>query len=159
MADLNALERSEALESGLIDIGMAARASGVSTKMIRYYESIGLLPGVARTQAHYRVYSAHDMHRLRFIGRARSLGFSIEEIRDLLALWDDRKRPSSEVKVIASAHIAGLRERIAQMQAMVDTLEDLARRWHGDHRPDCPILHDIGSGAQKHRIRLDSAHE
>lgn len=143
MADPNTLERSEALQSGLIDIGMAARASGVSAKMIRHYESIGLMPGVARTQANYRVYSAHDVHRLQFIGRARALGFSMQEIRGLLALWDDHERPSSEVKRIATAHIAELRERIDQMQTMVDTLEDLARRCHGDYRPDCPILHDL----------------
>ena len=140
-------ERVEALRSGLIDIGMAARASGVSAKMIRHYEAIGLLPGVARTQANYRVYSTQDVHRLRFVGRARALGFSIAEIRDLLALWDDRARPSSEVKRIATAHIADLRQRIGQMQAMVDTLDDLSRRCQGDHRPDCPILHDLAGDA------------
>ena len=144
MSHANPMERSEALRSVLVDIGMAAHASGVSAKMIRHYESIGLLPGVARTQSNYRVYSAQDIHRLQFIGRARSLGFSTEEIRGLLTLWDDRKRPSSEVKAIATAHIADLRERIDRMQAMVDTLEDLAQRCHGDHRPDCPILRALG---------------
>ena len=125
------------------NIGAASKASGVSTKMIRHYEDIGLLPKVARSFGNYRVYSANDIHVLRFIRRARDLGFSIEEIRDLLGLWRNKSRSSAAVKKIAGKHIADLRVKIAELESMVQTLEHLTRNCHGDHRPDCPILDDL----------------
>ena len=137
------LEHADAIGRGLVDIGQAAKASGVSVKMIRHYEAIGLLKKVARTYANYRVYNANDVHTLRFIRRARSLGFAIEDIRELLSLWQNKSRPSSAVKRIASGHTEGLRRRIAEMQSMVVTLEHLSDHCHGDHRPDCPILEDL----------------
>lgn len=130
-----------------MNIGEAARASGVSAKMIRYYEEIGLLPAPARSRANYRVYEAEDVHALRFVRRARSLGFSLVEAQELLALWRDRSRASGDVKRIALDHVADLDQRIAGMQAMKATLEHLAACCHGDHRPDCPILDELGSGA------------
>lgn len=125
------------------NIGAASKASGVSAKMIRHYEDIGLLPRVARSFGNYRVYSANDIHVLRFIRRARDLGFSIEEIRELLGLWRNKSRSSAAVKKIAGKHIADLRVKIAELESMVQTLEHLTRNCHGDHRPDCPILDDL----------------
>jgi Cu(I)-responsive transcriptional regulator len=137
------LERADAIGRGLIDIGQASAASGVSVKMIRHYEAIGLLKRVARTLANYRIYSASDVHTLRFIKRARSLGFAIEDIRELLSLWQNKSRPSASVKRIAAGHMEGLKRRIAEMQEMVVTLEHLSEHCHGDHRPECPILEDL----------------
>ena len=137
------MEHSDALQSGLLDIGRASKASGVSVKMIRHYESIGLLKNVARTFANYRVYGAGDIHTLRFIRRARALGFSMDDIRELLALWQNKSRPSASVKKIAGGHVDDLRRRIAEMQSMVATLEHLTHNCHGDQRPDCPILEDL----------------
>ena len=137
------LEHADALGRGLVDIGRASEASGVSVKMIRHYEAIGLLKKVARTYANYRVYGANDVHTLRFIKRARSLGFSIEDIRELLSLWQNKSRPSAAVKRIAAEHMEGLKQRIAEMQQMVTTLGHLSAHCHGDHRPDCPILEDL----------------
>lgn len=136
-------ELADAREAGLHNIGEAAALSGVSAKMIRHYESTGLIPEAARTFAGYRLYSDADVHRLRFIKRARSLGFSMKQIETLLSLWNDRSRASADVKRLARAHADELAVRIAQMQAMQRTLEELARRCHGDHRPDCPILDDL----------------
>jgi MerR family transcriptional regulator, copper efflux regulator len=124
-------------------IGAAAERSGVSPKMIRYYESIGLLGKAARRDNAYRDFDERDVHDLRFIRRARSLGFSVEEISRLLALWRDKGRPSREVKAIAETHAADLEARIAEMQGMVATLRHLAHCCHGDDRPDCPILDDL----------------
>ncbi|HVL72214.1 MAG TPA: Cu(I)-responsive transcriptional regulator [Beijerinckiaceae bacterium] len=124
-------------------IGAAAERSGVSTKMIRYYESIGLLAKAARRDNAYRDFDERDVHDLRFIRRARTLGFSVEEIARLLALWRDKGRPSREVKAIAEAHVADLEARIAEMQGMAATLRHLAHCCHGDERPDCPILDDL----------------
>jgi len=121
-------------------IGEAASRSGVSAKMIRHYESIGLLAPAARRDNSYRDFDARDVHDLTFIRRARDLGFSIEEIGRLLALWRDRDRPSREVKEIAKTHIAEMETRIARMQEMVATLSHLAECCAGDERPDCPIL-------------------
>ena len=129
-----------------MNIGEAATASGVSAKMIRHYEALGLVPGVARTESGYRQYDAGTVHNLRFIRRARDLGFSTTEIAELLALWRNRSRSSAEVKKIALAHVADLQRRIADMQAMQRTLVDLAHCCHGDARPDCPILDDLGGG-------------
>jgi Cu(I)-responsive transcriptional regulator len=126
-----------------MNIGEAATRSGVSAKMLRYYEAIGLLPEAQRTAAGYRDYDAKDVHRLRFVRRARDFGFSIEEISNLLALWQDRKRSSKDVKRIALSHVAGLDEKIRHLSEMRDTLKHLAHCCHGDHRPDCPILRDL----------------
>jgi Cu(I)-responsive transcriptional regulator len=128
-----------------MNIGDAAKASGVNAKMIRYYESIGLLPAPARTASGYRDYAAGDIHRLRFVRRARDFGFSMEQIENLLALWADRRRPSREVKEIALAHVRELDEKISHLVELRDVLKHLARQCHGDHRPECPILQDLGS--------------
>jgi len=126
-----------------LNIGEAAKASGVSAKMIRHYEAIGLLPKVKRTEANYRLYDEVQVHALRFIHRARSLGFPLETIRQLLALWRDRKRSSASVKELALSHVAELETKIAEMQGMAKTLKHLAHNCHGDARPDCPILEDL----------------
>lgn len=128
-----------------MDIGRASKASDVSVKMIRHYEAIGLLPKVARTFANYRVHSPNDVHLLRFIRRARALGFSMADIKELLSLWQNKSRPSASVKKIAGKHIQDLNVKIAELKSMVDTLEHLAKHCHGDHRPDCPILDDLSS--------------
>jgi len=125
------------------NIGVAAARSGVSAKMVRHYESLGLLPAVARTDAGYRQYGEREVHTLRFIRRARDLGFSMAEIEQLLKLWQNRRRSSADVKRIALAHVADLERRIDEMSAMKRTLERLARSCHGDHRPDCPILDEL----------------
>ncbi|WP_119154619.1 Cu(I)-responsive transcriptional regulator [Caldimonas tepidiphila] len=130
-----------------MNIGEAAGASGVSAKMIRHYEALELLPEVARSESGYRQYDAAAVHTLRFIRRARELGFGIAEIRTLLQLWRNRERASSEVKRIALEHAADLQRRIDEMQAMKRTLEHLARECHGDGRPDCPILEDLAHAA------------
>lgn len=129
-----------------VTIGEAARATGVSAKMIRYYEETGLLGPAGRTAAGYRVYSEADLHALRFVRRARDLGFSMREIADLLALWHDRSRTSGAVKAVALGHVADLRRRIGELEAMARTLEHLAERCCGDDRPDCPILDDLAGG-------------
>lgn len=126
-----------------MNIGEAARASGVSAKMIRYYEQTGLIPRADRTASGYRDYSTKDIHVLRFIRRARDLGFAVTEIEGLLQLWRDRSRHSADVKRIALDRIADLRKRIAEMAEMAATLEDLAAGCSGDSRPDCPILADL----------------
>jgi MerR family transcriptional regulator, copper efflux regulator len=131
-----------------VNIGAAAASSGVSAKMIRHYEAIGLLRPTNRRQNDYRDYGERDIHEIRFIGRARRLGFSIQEIGALLALWRDRGRPSREVKRIADAHIRELELRIADMQAMAKTLRELVDACHGDDRPDCPILDDLALGGE-----------
>jgi len=130
-----------------VHIGEAARASGVSAKMVRHYESLGLLGDVTRTDAGYRQYLPADVHTLRFIKRARDLGFSIAEITELVGLWHDRGRASADVKRIAQAHVADLEHRIAALQDMRRTLQDLLRHCHGDARPDCPILDDLSGQA------------
>lgn len=131
-----------------MNIGQAAEASGVSAKMIRYYEQIGLIRPPHRTDSNYRVYSADEVHILRFIRRARTLGFSMEETAALLALWQDKSRASSEVKDIASGHISALEEKIANLESMVVTLKHLVHCCHGDDRPDCPILDDLAGTPQ-----------
>jgi Cu(I)-responsive transcriptional regulator len=127
----------------MMNIGEAASASGVSAKMIRYYEDIGLIPRVDRTAAGYRRYGDNDVHTLRFIRRARDLGFGLEEIADLLALWRDRGRQSADVKRLALAHVEVLRRRIVELEGMARTLASLADCCHGDDRPDCPILDEL----------------
>lgn len=141
---------------GPMNIGAAAALSDVSSKMIRHYESLGLLGTVRRTHSGYRQYTMNDVHTLRFIRRARDLGFSMEEIGQLLSLWHNRRRASKDVKRIALAHAEDLARRIAQMEAMRHTLQALAARCHGDERPDCPILDDLAchpAAAQPARAR------
>jgi Cu(I)-responsive transcriptional regulator len=136
-------ELSEAKGQGLHNIGEASALSGVSAKMIRHYEAIGLIPPASRTFANYRLYNDADLHRLRFIRRARNLGFPMKQIEVLLGLWGDPNRSSAEVKQLAQAHSDDLAARIAEMQAMQRTLQSLAAHCHGDHRPECPILDDL----------------
>lgn len=128
-----------------LNIGDAARASGVTAKMIRHYESIGLVKAPRRTEAGYRLYSEQDVRVLQFIHRGRALGFSLDQIRDLLALWEDKHRASADVRAMALAHIAELDRKIAEMAAMRRTLESLAASCHGDDRSDCPILDDLAT--------------
>ena len=131
-----------------MNIGKASQATGVSAKMIRYYESVGLIRPSERTESNYRDFSERDLNDLRFIRRARGLGFSVEEITRLLSLWRDHNRPSREVKAMAEKHVADLDARIKEMQAMADALRTLSHCCAGDDRPDCPILSDLaGSSA------------
>ena len=126
-----------------MNIGQAAAASGVSAKMIRHYEEIGLTRAVGRTPANYRTYSANDVHVLRFIRHARALGFGMADIKELVGLWQNKLRSSAAVKRIAGKHVDELARKIAELQAMVRTLEHLTKHCHGDHRPDCPILDEL----------------
>ena len=136
-------ELADARRDGLHNIGEAAAATGVSAKMIRHYEEIGLIPPASRTFANYRLYAEADLHRLRFIRRARGLGFPMKQIAALLALWNDQHRASAEVKRLAQAHADELGAKIRDMEAMRRTLLDLGKRCHGNDRPDCPILDDL----------------
>src|SRR5688572_22073428 len=135
-------ELAAAGRAGFYNIGQASEQTGVSAKMIRHYESIGLMPKADRTFANYRIYGENDLHALRFIKRARSLGFSMKQIEGLLGLWQ-RRQPSSHVKKLALRHVEELDVRLREMQAMRDTLQDLAKHCHGDDRPECPILADL----------------
>lgn len=128
-----------------MNIGEAARTSGVSARMISHYEHLGLMRESRRTLAGYRQYQPRDVHLLRFIRRARDLGFSLDQIRLLLSLWENPKRASAEVKRLAHSHIADLDARIAALTDMRDTLVTLANACHGDHRPDCPILQGLAA--------------
>ncbi|HEY6134598.1 MAG TPA: Cu(I)-responsive transcriptional regulator [Rubrivivax sp.] len=134
------------IDDGAFNIGEAAARSGVSAKMVRHYESLGLLPTVARTDAGYRRYGDKEVHTLRFIRRGRDLGFSMAEIAELLKLWQNRRRASADVKRIALHHVAELEVRMAEMAAMRTALQQLASCCHGDTRPDCPILEDLAAG-------------
>ncbi|THU01094.1 Cu(I)-responsive transcriptional regulator [Lampropedia puyangensis] len=131
-------------------IGQAAKASGVSAKMIRYYEDSGLLPAAIRSQAGYRHYMDADIHRLQFIRRARDLGFSMQETGNLLSLWADRSRQSADVKRIAQEHIRALELKIMDLQQMAQTLQSLVHACHGDGRPDCPILASLADNKTAH---------
>ncbi len=137
------------MAEGVLNISQAAKASGVSAKMIRHYEEIGVVPKAARTVAGYRIYRGPDVHVLRFIRRSRDLGFAMKEIEALLGLWSNRRRASSEVKRMAMKHIADLEAKIAELQAMLGTLRELADHCHGDERPDCPILDDLAGAWRK----------
>lgn len=126
-----------------MNIGQAAQATGISAKMIRYYESIGLIVPAGRTASGYRLYTEQDLHTLRFVRRARGLGFSVEQMHELLALWRDRKRASAEVKRVALQHVEELERKAAELQQMADTLKHLARHCHGNDRPECPIINEL----------------
>lgn len=132
-----------------MNIGELAKASGVNAKLIRHYESIRLIPKATRTDAGYRVYSENDVHILRFIKRARSLGFGIKEIQKLISLWRNKSRASKEVKALVVTHLKELESKIAELQAMADALRHLAQTCHGDHRPDCPIIVDLETKGKK----------
>ena len=134
----------------VMNIGQAARASGVSAKMIRHYEEVGLVPTAARTDAGYRQYGDSDVHTLRFIRHARDLGFSLPEIGELLGLWHNRKRPSRQVKAMAIAHIQELEQKAQELLAMKATLEHLVHCCHGDDRPECPILESLAADGPVH---------
>jgi Cu(I)-responsive transcriptional regulator len=127
----------------LMNIGEASKASGVSAKMIRHYESVGLFPEAHRTDSGYRQYSEKEVSTLRFIRQSRDLGFSIEQIRELLGLWQNRRRPSRQVKALAEAHLKELDEKLQELQTMKATLEHLVHCCSGDDRPDCPIIDNL----------------
>lgn len=128
-----------------VPIGTAAQHAGISARMVRHYESLGLINGVARSGSGYRQYTEADVHTLHFIRRSRDLGFSMEEIAELLSLWHNRSRASSQVKRIAQQHIDDLSERIARMQAMQRSLQTLVSCCKGNDRPECPILDDLAT--------------
>ena len=140
-----------------MNIGEASDRSGVSAKMIRYYESVGLLPEAARRANGYRDYGDQDVAILQFVRRTRDLGFSLEEVSALLALWSNKKRPSREVKRLAEAHIAVLETRMREMRAVMRTLRALASHCHGDDRSDCPILDDLARPPAKAPRRRERA--
>lgn len=129
-----------------MNIGQAAKQSGLSTKMIRYYESTGLLAAANRSDSGYRLYSQNDLHTLEFIKRSRDLGFSLEEVGKLLALWQNKERASAEVKTLAREHIGILDQKIQELTELRETLNVLVDHCHGDDRPDCPILNRLASG-------------
>jgi Cu(I)-responsive transcriptional regulator len=140
-----------------VAIGTAAQRAGVSPRMVRHYESLGLLQGVARTDSGYRQYTEADVRSLQFIRRARDLGFSMEEITELLGLWQDKQRASGQVKRIAQAHIDDLSQRIAAMQAMQRSLQTLVACCRGDDRPDCPILDDLAGAPLLSKKKLPAS--
>ena len=132
-----------------MNIGQAAKASGVSAKMIRYYEQIKLISPAHRTEASYRTYSENDINTLKFIRRSRDLGFSVEQMKTLLALWRDKSRSSADVKAMALEHVQELERKAEAIQAMSRTLKHLASHCHGDERPDCPIIDEIATGKEE----------
>ncbi|MBV2142361.1 Cu(I)-responsive transcriptional regulator [Falsochrobactrum sp. TDYN1] len=137
-----------------MNIGQAATASGISAKMIRHYETIGLIEAAERTSSGYRVYTQKDVETLRFIRGSRDLGFQVDQIRELLALWRDRNRASADVKKVALGHVAELEAKMRQLQEMANTLRHLAHNCHGDNRPDCPIIQQLAdSSSEKIRSR------
>lgn len=136
------------MNADILNIGQAAEASGISAKMIRHYEIVGLIPPASRTYSGYRTYNHRDVHMLRFIKHSRDLGFSIKQIGDLLSLWRDQNRPSSKVKSMATEHIEVLERKIQELSAMKSELSRLADCCHGDERPDCPILDSLAETLQ-----------
>ena len=130
-----------------MNIGEAATKAGVTPKMVRHYESLGLLPRVRRSESGYRIYAEAEVHTLRFIRRSRDLGFSIPEIAELLELWQDRRRSSASVKRLAERHVVALERKLEELETMRSTLQHLIHCCHGDERPDCPILEDLGRAA------------
>lgn len=139
------LEQADARRAGFYNIGEAAKRSHVSAKMIRHYEMLRLMKEARRTVAGYRIYDEADVHTLQFIRRGRDLGFSIQEIQQLLGLWQNQRRASADVRRVAQRHITALDQKIAELQGMRRTLETLVHHCHGDQRPDCPILDDLAA--------------
>ena len=139
-----------------MNIGQAAKTSGVSAKMIRYYEQIKLITPAHRTESSYRTYTENDINTLKFIRRARDLGFSVEQMKTLVALWRDKSRSSADVKAIALEHVAELERKAAAIQAMSRTLKHLAQHCHGDDRPECPIIDDIAKAADDDLPSVDT---
>ena len=141
----------------MLNIGQAAAASGVSAKMIRHYEEVGMLPAARRTESGYRQYGEAEVQTLRFIRHSRDLGFSLAEITELLSLWQNRRRSSRQVKALAQAHIEELNEKLKELQAVKSTLEHLVHCCHGDDRPDCPIIDTLQGEAAVgvHKERAD----
>ena len=133
-----------------MNIGTVAKRSGVAAKTIRYYESIGLIPSAGRSTNGYRVYTAADVETLRFISQARSLGFAVKDVANLLTLWHDRGRASADVKALAKDHITEIDAKIAELESIRETLVTLVERCHGDDRPDCPILDSLAKTPSKH---------
>lgn len=128
-----------------MNIGEAAKISGVNAKLIRHYESIGIVPKASRSDAGYRTYTEADVHILSFVRRSRNLGFSMKEIKKLVGLWRNKNRSSSEVKNLAIKHVEEMEQKIIDLQSMVKTLKHLAKTCHGDQRPHCPILNDLAN--------------
>jgi len=145
------------MNSDLYNIGQAAKASGISAKMIRHYEEVGLLPAASRTFSNYRTYNHQDVHMLRFIRHSRDLGFSIKQIGDLLSLWRDKNRPSSKVKSLAADHIEMLNKKIEELNTMKSELSRLVSCCHGDDRPDCPILDELAQDKLPNKIMNKNA--
>ena len=139
--------------SPALTIGQASTASGVSSKMIRHYEKIGVIPAASRTASDYRIYSTTDVFTLQFVRRARDLGFSMKQIQELVGLWQNRRRSSAQVKKLAFEHVRELEQRIGEMVAMKRTLQTLVDHCHGDERPDCPILDDLSATRSGDRRR------
>jgi len=147
LAQTGEQDPGDALIRWPVSIGKAAQLSGISPKMLRHYESLGLLAAVPRTDSNYRQYSLADVHTLRFIRRARDMGFSLEAITELVSLWHNRRRSSASVKRITQKHMDELAQRIEALQAMQRTLGQLLHLCPGDERPDCPILDDLSQPA------------
>jgi Cu(I)-responsive transcriptional regulator len=141
----------------VMNIGMASRASGLSAKMIRYYESIGLLPEAARRDSNYRDYDESDIHRLVFVRRARELGFEVGLIRSLLSLWSDRRRSNAQVRAVAMKHVENLEAQAAQLQEMIATLKDLVGACKRGGRPDCPIMEELAGVAPARSVSAPKA--
>jgi Cu(I)-responsive transcriptional regulator len=131
-----------------MNIGSIAKRSGLPAKTIRYYESIGLIPPALRSEGNYRTYTEHDLQTLKFVQRARGLGFSVKDVAKLLTLWQDRGRASAEVRSLAQEHVSEIDRKIEELKGMRRTLTHLIEKCHGDHRPDCPILDDLAGPAQ-----------
>ena len=136
-----------------MNIGQAAKASGISAKMIRHYETIGLIEAADRTSSGYRVYTQNDVETLRFIRSSRDLGFQVEQIKELLALWRDRNRASADVKKVALQHVEDLEAKMKQLQNMADTLRHLAHNCQGNNRPDCPIIQELATHSVQKPVR------
>ena len=132
-----------------MNIGSIAKRSGLPAKTIRYYESIGLIPPALRSEGNYRTYTEHDLQTLKFVQRARGLGFSVKDVAKLLTLWQDRRRASAEVRRLAQEHVSEIDRKIEELKGMRRTLTNLIEQCHGDHRPDCPILDDL-AGPDRH---------
>jgi MerR family copper efflux transcriptional regulator len=130
-----------------MNIGELAKETGIVAKTIRYYESVGLLAAPPRSGGNYRIYGERDLATLRFVQRARNLGFSVKEVGDLVALWQDRQRASADVRALATAHLGEIERKLKELEAMRATLDHLIKRCHGNKRPDCPIIDELAMGA------------